>query len=295
MLYPDFKELLKYESPAKLLGRHFSNKTTSHMAGNFLSSFRGQGMEFDEVRQYAYGDDVRNIDWRVSARTDDVHIKLFKEERQRTVMLAVDCNDYMNFGTRKTFKNIVAAQIASILSFAANKNSDKTGFYLFGNRKNKYEFFKPLNSKKSILSGLKSLCKDHQTSNSYSVDGAIFNLRRLNLNPNILFIISDFREITDEFEKSLYLLSRRSEIVLIKVNDDSDFYLPDVGSLKLKFRDFTYLLNTSNRKAIKKYEEEYKNNLEKITTISKKIRAKLIEINTKDDIVKKLSIGLAKR
>lgn len=292
MLYPDFKELLSFTNSAGLITKDFQKSSVNDLTGNYLSHFKGQGMEFNEVREYAYGDDIRNIDWRVSARTDKMQIKTFHEERQRDVLIVVDNNDYMNFGTRKTFKNIQAARIASLLGFAANKNMDRVGFYIFGNHKNRFEYHRSKNSKNSLLKGLKSLCYEHEDKQSYSLEGAIFNLRRLNANPNILFIISSFRELSEDFEKHLFMLKRSAEVVLINIIDDSDHYVPNVGRVVLKYGMGKFMLNTSNKEAMKKYHNDFKQSQRKLKKLSARMRINIINVNTKDDPVKKISLGL---
>jgi len=294
MLYPDFKELISYESSSQLLGYHIKNKSLSQFAGNYISSFKGQGMEFDEVRNYAEGDDFRSVDWRVTARLDEMFVKVFKQEKQRNVLICVDKNDYMNFGTRVTFKNVIAAKVAAIIGFAANKNSDKVGFYVFGNTKNKFSYLKPNLSKSSILKGLKLLCKNDETEENYSIDGAIFNLKRLDISPNIIFIISDFRGINEIFEKNLYLIAKKAEVVFINISDESDYFIPDVGRIILRQGSRRYLLNTSYRQGIKNYQRNYQERIKYLNKIKTKLRARIIEISTKDDPLKTLIKGIRK-
>lgn len=292
MLYPDFKELIALEAASRNLRFGFKRQRINDISGSYSSSFKGAGMEFDEVRKYAYGDDVRSIDWRVSARLDDPHIKKFREEKQRNVIIAVDKNDYMNFGTRKTFKNVMAAKVAAILGYAANNNSDRVGFYIFGNQRNRFTFLKPIESRSSLFRGLKILSTPEDHSESYSIEGAIFNLRRIDIKPNILFIISDFRNITEVFEKNLYLLGSGTEKVFINIIDDSDFYIPDVGRLILKHGIRRYLLNTTNKKGMNNYRKNFHEKQEILKKISARLGARLININTKDDPLKVLAAGL---
>lgn len=293
MLYPDFKELISLENSAGLISKDFHKKSSvNELAGNYISGFKGQGMEFNEVREYAYGDDVRNIDWRVSARTDITHIKTYQEERQRSVLLVVDNNDYMRFGTKGTFKNVQAARAAALLGFAANRNMDKVGMYVFGNNKNRFDYFKPKNSKNSLLRGLRSLCDNNEYKQSYSLDGAIFNLRRMQVNPNILIIISSFREFSEDLEKHLFFLKKRAEIVLINIADDSDHFIPDVGRIVLKYGTRRFLLNTSNKRGMEKYSAEYEESQKRLKKLVNKIRGKIITLNTQDDPVREISLGL---
>lgn len=288
MLYPNFKELIEYESSAALVGYHIKNKKFSALSGGYTSFFKGQGIEFDELREYNINDDVKNIDWRVSAKLGTPFIKTYREEKQRNVVICVDKNNYMNFGTRNTFKNIVAARLASIIGFAANKNNDKVGFYIFGNLKDRFEYYKPVSSKSSIFKGLKSLCNTIDNNQFYSVDGAIYNLKRLNAKPNIVIIISDFRGVNETFEKNLYMLSKTSEIFLINIIDDGDFNIPDIGKIVLKEGKKRYLLNTSFREGVKNYRRNFERRLSRFKKMQKKARAKSVTINTKQDPVKHL-------
>ena len=292
MLYPNFKELLSYEGAAKGIGLDLKKKYSGDFSGNFLSSFKGQGMEFDEVREYVYGDDVRDIEWRVSAKTQKTHIKVYREERRRNVIIAVDNNNYMNFGTRKTFKNVQAAKVAAILGFAANKNNDKVGIYIFGNQKNRFSYFKPVNTKKSLFGGLKSLCEEKKNFDNYSLEGAIFNLKRIGANPNILFIISDFRNVDEQLEKNIFLLGKRPEIVFINLVDDSDYLIPDVGKLIMEYEGKRLMVNTTNRRGVEKYNKIFEEKQKSIKKLAVKLNAKLININTKDDVLRELSLGL---
>jgi uncharacterized protein (DUF58 family) len=293
MLYPDFKELLSYESAAKGIGFNLKKKHSADISGNFLSHFKGQGMEVDEVRPYVYGDDVRDIDWRVSARTQKTHVKVYREERKRSVLIAVDNNDYMNFGTRGTFKNVQAAKVAAILGFAANKNQDKVGLYIFGNQKNRFQYLKPVNSKKALFTGLKTLCNESQEKfDNYSVEGAIFNLKRIGANPNILFIISDFRWVTEQFEENLFLLGKKAEVVLINIIDDNDRMVPEVGQLMLEYDNKRFSLNTTNRKGVERYKKTFAEKQRIFNKMARRLKARVININTKDDVLREISLGL---
>jgi uncharacterized protein (DUF58 family) len=293
MLYPNFKELLSYQSTSKRIDLNLLSKKNANINGNFLSSFKGQGMEFDEVREYVYGDNIKDVEWRSSARSDKTYVKIYREERKRNVIIAVDNNDYMNFGTRKTFKNVVAAHIASVLGFAANENKDRLGFYIFGNQKNRFTYFKPTDSKKSLFSGLKTLSSAAtEKFENYSVEGAIFNLKRLNANPNILFVISDFRWITDQFEKNIFLLGKKPEIVFINITDDADCYIPDVGDFVVEYENNSYFLNTRNRRAAERYKKIYFEKQKIFRKYAARLNARVIDVNTKDDVLKILKASL---
>jgi uncharacterized protein (DUF58 family) len=198
----------------------------------------------------------------------------------------------MNFGTRGTFKNVQAARVAAVLGFAANKNNDKVGFYIFGNKKNSFTYHKPSNNKKSLFMGLKELCNEKEKLENYSVEGAVFNLKRIGANPNILFIISDFRGVSEQLERNIFSLSRKPQVVFINLIDDSDFFIPDVDRLVMEYSDKRLMINTSNRRGAEKYRkifEEKEKNFKKIAT---RLGARIINVNTKDDVLKQISMGL---
>lgn len=296
MLYPDFKELLSFENAARGIDLNLSKKNTTTLTGNFRSTFKGQGMEFDEVREYVYGDDVRDIEWKATARTEKTFVKIYREERKRNVVIAIDNNDYMNFGTRGTFKNVQAARAAALLGFLAHRNDDKVGIYSFGNQPNRFSFYRPVNSKKSLFMGLKSLCDEQKEKfENYSLDGAIFNLKRLRANPSILFVISDFRNITEQFEKNLYLLGKKPEIVFVNLVDDNDRAMPDVGRLVLEYGNSRYFLNSGNRKGVERYKKDFEEKYNFFRKMATRMNARVININTKDDVMRKILLGLKHR
>jgi uncharacterized protein (DUF58 family) len=198
----------------------------------------------------------------------------------------------MNFGTKGTFKNVQAAKVAAVLGFAANKNSDKVGFYIFGNQKNRFTYHKPANNKKALFMGLKELCNEKEKLENYSVEGAIFNLKRIGANPNILFIISDFRGITEQLERNIFSLSRKPQVVFINLIDDSDYFIPDVGRLVLEYGDKRLMVNTSNRRGAEKYRKLFEEKQKALQKTATRLGARIININTKDDVLRTISLGL---
>jgi uncharacterized protein (DUF58 family) len=291
MLYPDFKELISYEAQSKAINLALRNKTMQEMSGGYASVFRGQGMNFEEVREYQYGDDVRNIDWRVSARMNKTHIKVFKEEHERNVLICVDKNDYMNFGTRGTFKNVQAARAAAIVAFAAHKNKDKVGFYIFGNQKNKFTFEKPTDGKTALFRGLKNLSNEENNAENFSLEAAFINLMRIHVNPNIVFVISDFTNVNDSFFKNLLQVSKRSEFVFINIYDDFDANIKDVGSLKINDGKNEFILNTSSKLGRQKYKKMFLDKQEFLKKNCTNFKIKNINLNTSEEPLKKLSDG----
>jgi uncharacterized protein (DUF58 family) len=155
MLYPDFRELMELGVRTPGMDLAARRKAVSVMTGDYKSPFRGRGLEFEEVRAYAPGDDVRNIDWRVTARTGRPHLKLYSEDRERSVLVCIDRNDSMRFGTRVTFKSIQAARAAALIGWAAVRDNDRIGSSLFGNVPEGQRFFGPRRSRRSLWRMLK--------------------------------------------------------------------------------------------------------------------------------------------
>ncbi len=292
MLYPNFKELLSYEAAAKGVSLSMNKKLPTGV-GNFLSAFKGQGMEFDEIREYVYGDDVRDIEWRASARGDATYVKTYHEERHRNIVIAIDNNSYMKFGTRGTFRNVQAARAAALLGFAAHRNQDKVGIYVYGGLRNRFNFFRPVSTKRSLISSLKLLSEPQpETLEDYSTDGAIFNLRRIGANPNIMFVISDLRMITPDTGKSFYSAGRKPELIFINITDDNDSQMPDVGNIIFEYEGKRFSIDTSARRGMERYRKIYAEKRELLDITAKKLGARVIDINTRDDVAKTLIAGL---
>lgn len=276
MLYPNFEELLDLKARASSRNIKSSRLTHSLASGGYFSPFRGQGLEFDEVRAYVPGDDVRKIDWRVTARSGVPHIKLFTEERERKVLICLDACDYMCFGTRGTFKSVQAARIAALIGWSALSSSNTLGSCIFGNSEAASMFFKPSRRQSSFLRFLEKICQadtyintsktdsklkndsrsdnhlsdlkqgrqqssqqsnqksnyqaDHQAERP-SIEIATKHIARITPPGTLVFIISDFLDMTDVLEKNLRDINEKSELVMISVNDPADIKIPDCGSM----------------------------------------------------------------
>ena len=241
MLYPHLEELLDLK--AKTLSRQIKSARLTHslVSGGYFSPFRGQGLEFDEVRTYVPGDDVRKIDWRVTARSGVPHIKLFTEERERKVLICLDACDYMCFGTRGTFKSVQAARVAALLGWCALASSNTVGSCIFGNSQAASMFFKPSRRQSSFLRFLEKICKPDTYINTNndgkqqierpSLEVATKHIARITPPGTLVFIISDFLDMNDGLEKNLRDINEKSELVLISVNDPADIKMPDCGSM----------------------------------------------------------------
>lgn len=291
MLYPDFNELVQLKTNLKLLSNRLIK---SLISGNYFSSFRGHGLEFAEVRQYVSGDDIRKIDWRVTARTGIPHIKLFTEERERSVLIVVDMNTTMRFGTRGTFKSIQAARCASLIGWCANKNMNRVGALLFGDVQNGMEFLRPTRSRRSLWKMLKLLCKKPDTSNgAIHLDKAIEFANKIITPSTIVFIISDFINVDDKLSEQLRYLSIHCQVVLLSINDPSDMSINPAGDILFSSNEMQRLyINTSSVAGRKIYEKQWTDRSLKLYDMSVNLGVHHISLLTNRDIYFDLLYGL---
>ncbi|MBM4106064.1 MAG: DUF58 domain-containing protein [Phycisphaerae bacterium] len=202
---------------------------TDVLAGQYHSAFKGRGMEFEEVRPYLVGDDVRTIDWNVSARLGDPHVKLFREERELTVMLAVDLSASQSFGSRVELKRELVAEIAGTLAFSAIRNHDKVGLLAFTDR---IELLvPPRKGPRHVLRIIRELLALEPRGTGTDLAAAMDELRRIFRRRGVLFLVSDF--LAEGWEPSFRTLRRRHDLIPIVVEDPRERELPDVGLVEL--------------------------------------------------------------
>ncbi len=234
-------ELIKKVRRIEIKTRHLSSDLFS---GSYQSAFKGRGMSFSEVRDYQYGDDVRNIDWNVTARTGDPHIKVFEEERELTVVLLLDMSASTVYGTRDQLRSDLMTEIAAVLSFSAEKNNDKIGAVLFTDQVEQY--IAPRKGRKHILQIIRELV-NHQTSGTGTDLAA--SLRYINnvlRKRAIIFLLSDF--LDDHYADALKILSRRHDLIGMRIMDPSERALPRAGVIRAwdRERGATRMINTSH-------------------------------------------------
>lgn len=200
------------------------------MSGEYHSVFKGRGVEFSEVREYQYGDDIRTIDWNVSARMGHPYVKVFEEERELTVMLLMDISSSGEFGTVQQMKGEIAVEICALLAFSAIKNNDKVGLILFTDKIEK--FVPPKKGKKHVLRVLRELLyykpEDRKTDISHTLE----YLSKISNKRSVVFLISDF--LSPDFEDALRIANKKHDIVAISITDPREESLPDVGFLELE-------------------------------------------------------------
>jgi uncharacterized protein (DUF58 family) len=220
------KELLQKVKHIEIRTSRLVNEA---LGGEYHSVFKGQGMEFDEVRAYQYGDDMRSIDWNVSARQGHLYVKRYVEERELTVMLLVDLSASKDFGTVRRLKNELAAELAALLAFSAIQNNDRVGALIFTNVVEKY--IPPKKGRKHVLRVVREVLAYEPIHRQTSIETAIRYLNNVLRKKSVVFLISDFFD--QGYEKSLRVANQRHDLVALPINDPRDTDLPDVGILQM--------------------------------------------------------------
>lgn len=223
----DTRELLKKVRQIEIKTRGVVNQIFS---GEYHSVFKGRGMEFSEVREYQYGDDIRAIDWNVSARFNHPFVKIFEEERELTVMLVVDLSRSGDFGSSKQLKNEIAAEICAVLAFSAIKNNDKVGLILFTDTIEK--FVPPKKGRAHILRIIRELISFEPTGTGTNIKAALEYFNHVNKKRTIAFLISDF--IDEGYDNILRIISRKHDVIAVELSDPREEELPGIGLMKLR-------------------------------------------------------------
>jgi uncharacterized protein (DUF58 family) len=295
MLYPDFSELIGLGGRRVRLELGSNHTMLSGASGSYNSPFRGQGLTFHEVREYRLGDDIRNIDWRVTARTNKPHMKVFTEDRERTVMLCIDANATMRFGTRGTFKSIQAAHAVSFLGWLANKSHDQVGCAIFGDVPEGLKYFKPMRSRRALWQALKllSLKKTGAHATAVPVESVMGYLDKVTPTGALVFIISDFSHVTPTLEKSLRSLRRRCDVVLLRIEDPADGIIPPIGSIRFSDLDGqTFVVDTDDRVGQDAYAGEAQRTRVKLEDICVRGGIGMIALHTDGNLQDDLMLGL---
>ena len=254
--------------------------------GEYQSAFKGRGMEFSEVRAYTYGDDIRQIDWNVTARTGDPYIKVFEEEREQTLMLCVDISPSGTFGSNDQNKMDLAIEICAVLAFSAIKNSDKVGLVLFSNTIEKV--VPPKKGRTHVLRLIRELYTTKPTGKGTDIAEALAYVNRLLDRRAIIVLASDFQD--RDFDKQLRITNQKHDLVTIIVNDELEDQLPNVGIIPLKDAETSkeLLVDTSS----KKVREEYKKRrfIQKKELSEKLLKMKIdsVEVTTNESYVRPL-------
>lgn len=261
-------------------------------SGQYHSAFKGRGMAFSEVREYQYGDDIRNIDWNVTARFNHPFVKVFDEERELTVMLLIDVSGSNEFGTRKMFKEEQMTEIAAVLAFSAIQNNDKVGVIFFSDTVEK--FIPPKKGTPHILRIIRELVDFKPASQKTDISEALRFLTNAIKKRCTAFIISDFFD--HEFEKALQIASGKHDIVALQVYDETETRLPAVGLSQVydKESGASTWIDLSEPRVLKAYSHWWKNHENTISGIFLRSGVDTVKFSTEQDYVKPL-IGLFKK
>lgn len=280
------KTLIDLAKPASGLNLHRLT-IRAQQSGGYLSAFKGRGMEFDETRLYQQGDDIRSIDWRVTARTGKTHTKLFREEREKPVFISVDNRPSMQFATRGVFKSVQAKKIAALLAWVANHQGDKIGGQVFS--QTSCREFKPQNGKHSVLHFLNGLVVTDQSEGSdISLAQSLARLSQHARPGSLVYIISDFRGINNQTENYLLKLSEHCDVVLIFVFDPLEKGLPSQGRYRFTDDQKEVVIDTSDKQRLANYQHRFEERLQKLKRIALRRSLALIQCGTQDDPIQRL-------
>lgn len=245
------KEILKKVKRLEITTRGLVNDVFS---GEYHSVFKGRGMDFSEVREYSLGDDIRTIDWNVTARMGHPYVKIFQEERELTVILMVDVSSSGNFGTFEQMKGEIATEICALLAFSAIKNNDKVGLIIFSDRIEKY--VPPKKGKSHVLRVLRELLFHQPESNLTDIAAALEFLNHVARRRSVVFLVSDY--ISENYEKALRITNKRHDMVAITITDPREVELPAAGFIELEDAETgeIFLLNTNDRQVRRTFLEQ---------------------------------------
>ena len=279
----DTKELLKKVRKIEIKTRRLSDHIFS---GEYHTSFKGRGMTFSEVRQYQYGDDIRAIDWNVTARYNEAHVKVFEEERELTMMLMVDISGSESFGSKNQFKKDIVTEIAATMAFSATQNNDKIGLILFSDQIELY--IPPKKGKSHVLRIIRELIEFEPKSNKTDVSQALKFLSGTQKKKAIVFLISDF--MSDEYEHTLKIASKKHDITGIRVFDIREEKLPNLGMVPMLDAETgeTQLVNTGSKAIRMEYEKEYQSKVDYFIETFRKSGSGVVNTRVDESYVTKL-------
>ncbi len=255
-------------------------------AGQYESVFKGRGMQFDDVREYTPGDDVRSIDWNVTARTGKPYIKRFVEEREMTVLFAVDLSASGDFGTVNKMKNELAAEFCAVLAFAAAKNNDKVGLLIFTDRIELY--IPPKKGSSHVLRLIRELLYFKMPRRKTNIPQALDYIARVTRKKATVFLVSDF--IETDFKKPLSLLNKRHDVIAVSVRDRAEVALPSAGLIEFADAETgeIILVDTSSRKFRNQYSGRSSGRFDELKNMLRSINVDCISINTDKSYIQDL-------
>lgn len=282
-----FKKVRKIEIKTRGLSRNI-------FAGQYHSAFKGRGMAFSEVREYQFGDDVRDIDWNVTARFHRPYVKVFEEERELTVMLVIDVSGSLDFGTTQRTKRELSTEIAAVLAFSAIQNNDKIGVIFFSDRIEKY--IPPKKGRKHILHIIHEMLNFQPESRKTDISGAIEYLTRVMKRKCIAFVISDFYT-RKNFLREIQIANSKHDIVAIQLYDPRAKTLPDIGLMKVQDAETRHemFIDTSSKKLRQAHTQYWLQRMDELTHTFNQSKVDWVSIATNEDYVKALMLLFMQR
>ncbi len=261
-------------------------------SGEYHSAFKGRGMSFSAVRAYTYGDDIRAIDWNVTARTGEPHVKIFEEERELTVILVVDMSGSSFFGIKKQFKSDTITEICATLAFSASRNNDKVGVVFFTDRVEK--FIPPKKGKSHILLIIRELLSFKPQGTGTDIAAALEYMNHVVKKRSIVFLLSDF--MSDNYATALNISARRHDFICVNLSDAGEINLPSIGILPVTDAETgkTLWINTDDARLRNNFMMWRKEKYAYLKTTSVKSGTDLLDISTDDDYIKAL-LGFFKK
>jgi uncharacterized protein (DUF58 family) len=296
--HPRLDDLLELRHQAHSLSTTSHHLVNTAFSGVYASVFRGQGLNFEEVREYREGDDIRNMDWKVTARTNQPHLKVYREERERSVVLCVDHGPHMDFGTRGHFKAMQAARAAALLGWAANAKHDRVGGLLFGDADKGLQHFQPTKDQRALWRLLKALSTPTRPLQP-GMDCLIQVLQRAEKGTGtgaLIFVIADFNRDRPGLHKALGQLIQRHAVVLIPVDDPADHELPAMDHVLFRDTQGNILdIDTSDPRGRRAYQEQWQQRRDDLSRLCQRLGVSLIPIRTDEDVHLSLMSGLMRR
>lgn len=276
-------EILKKVRKIEIKTRRLSDHIFS---GEYHSQFKGRGMTFSEVRQYQYGDDIRSIDWNVTARYNEPYVKVFEEERELTMLLLVDVSGSESFGTQNQSKKDTQTEIAATLAFSAIQNNDKVGLILFTDEIELY--IPPKKGKSHVLRIIRELIEFKPKSKQTNIKQALAYLSRVMKKKAIVFMLSDFMD--DDYEKPLKIVGKKHDLTGIRIYDKREEEMQNIGLIPVLDAETgqTHWVNTASKKVRRNYKAHFLQTAEYYKTVFKKSGAGVINTRTDQDYVKQL-------
>lgn len=286
----DTAELLKKVRKLEIKTKGLTKQIFS---GEYHSAFKGRGMSFSEVRDYQYGDDVRNIDWNVTARTGGPHVKIFEEERELTVMLLIDVSASSFFGVSSRFKSDMMTELAAVISFSAITNNDKVGAIMFSDGIEKY--LPPKKGKQNILRIIRELLNLTPEKSGTNLSEALIYLNNIEKKRAIVFVLSDF--MAEGYQQALTIAAKRHDIIGVHIFDEREKSLPDVGLLHVEDVETGQkrLIDTSDANIRSQYASYFESNKERFQKDFALAKSDTISISTEEDYIKAMQVFFKRR